>query len=486
MIQQISLDLIDAHPDNPRIVMREGVIEAIQAQLRGNEFDEMHAILLRPIGEGRFQILDGHHRVEAARREKLESVPAWVREYTDEEAFMQLALANAQSGLTALERGRHALAATTRYGANGGLSIAKYAERVARKDRTVHNEVWAYEVYESADVGRLDGCFSQLVAIHAAPRETWAKLAQQMIDQGWTVEQTEAAARAARAAEKKASAPVIASVRLEEWKKLKQAARKELLNWRPRLYQKHFNRQDSDSIEWAQWSWNPVTGCLHNCPYCYARDIAERFYPEKFEPVLHMDRLVAPSATSVPPIAAQDISMKNVFTCSMADLFGQWVPREWIEAVLEVVAENPQWNFLFLTKFPIRMAEFEYPPNAWLGTSVDLQARVKNAERAMAKVRASVKWLSLEPLIEPLVFEDLSAFQWVVIGGASPSNQTPEWKPPRRWVWDLTMRAMDAGCLVYHKTNLPNDRLKMFPGDAQKEAEAAEAPAAFHYLKVLP
>jgi ParB-like chromosome segregation protein Spo0J len=42
--------------------------------------------------------------------------------------------------------------------------------------------------------------------------------------------------------------------------------------------------QTNDNIEWARWSWNPVTGCRYNCPYCYARDIANRFYQEKFEP----------------------------------------------------------------------------------------------------------------------------------------------------------------------------------------------------------
>src|SRR5215831_19024301 len=181
-----------------------------------------------------------------------------------------------------------------------------------------------------------------------------------------------------------------------------------------------------------------------------------------------------------PSEAATDIAFRNVFVCSMADLFGKWVPVEWIEAVLRVVRENPQWNFLFLTKFPVRMAEFEYPDNAWLGTTVDLQARVPNAERAMRKVKAKVKWLSLEPLIESLEFSDLSQFQWVVIGGASPSTLTPEWRPPRAWVWNLTIKARAAGCLIYHKTNLAEHRLKEFPGRPQ--LEPIEAPEVFHYL----
>jgi protein gp37 len=31
-------------------------------------------------------------------------------------------------------------------------------------------------------------------------------------------------------------------------------------------------------IEYVDHTWNPVTGCLHDCPYCYARRIAERFH----------------------------------------------------------------------------------------------------------------------------------------------------------------------------------------------------------------
>jgi protein gp37 len=183
--------------------------------------------------------------------------------------------------------------------------------------------------------------------------------------------------------------------------------------------------QDGDSIEWARWSWNPVTGCLHNCPYCYARDLANRLYDPKlkFAPALWPARLHAPRNVKVPadkiaavvgdgPHArAERTGLKSVFVCSMADLFGRWVPAEWIEAVLAEVRAAPQWNFLFLTKFPIRMAEFDFPGNAWVGTTVDCQARVAAAEKAFRKVRAGVKWLSVEPLIERLKFTDLGAFQ---------------------------------------------------------------------------
>ena len=42
------------------------------------------------------------------------------------------------------------------------------------------------------------------------------------------------------------------------------------------------------SIDWAEYSWNPVTGCQRGCDYCYARRIAERFHgPDGFKPAFH-------------------------------------------------------------------------------------------------------------------------------------------------------------------------------------------------------
>ena len=167
----------------------------------------------------------------------------------------------------------------------------------------------------------------------------------------------------------------------------------------------------------------------------------------------------------------------------MSDLFGRWVPAEWIEAVLDQVRSNPQWNFLFLIKFPQRLAEFTFPVNAWLGTTVDLQARVKSAEAAFRKLReersGGVWWLSLEPLLEPLEFSSLDLFDWIVIGGASSSSQTPIWTPPRAWVNKLEDQARAAGCKIYEKTNLLS-RIRQYPGVESPESTAA--PAVFHYL----
>jgi len=227
----------------------------------------------------------------------------------------------------------------------------------------------------------------------------------------------------------------------------------------------------NDNIEWAAWSWNPVTGCLHDCDYCYARDIANRFFPEGFQPSYHPERLSAPENTNAPTGQrwAGDIGYKNIFTCSMADLFGKWVPADWIESVIKVSVNNPQWTFLYLTKFPIRMAEFTYPDNVWLGASVDKQHTVKRAEAAFAKIKASgfsgVSWLSCEPMLERLTFTSLDMFDWVVMGGSSKSTQTPEYFPPFEHITHLHNQAMASNCKVYQKTNLfgEGNRIREYP-----------------------
>jgi protein gp37/ParB-like chromosome segregation protein Spo0J len=249
---------------------------------------------------------------------------------------------------------------------------------------------------------------------------------------------------------------------LAQWRALPEGRRADALRAAPGS-RSTFNRQETTSIEWAQWSWNPVTGCLHDCTYCYARDIAVDLYPQKFVPTFVPDRLAAPQNTRLPDRAAHQVAYRNVFTCSMADLFGRWVPREWIEAALDAARRSPQWNYLFLTKFPQRLREFEFGQNMWVGTTVDAQARVRNAEDAFTDVRAGVKWLSLEPLLEPLRFEHLDRFNWIVLGGASASTQTPEWHPPLSWILDLERQALAAGCCVYHKTNLFGRR-REYPG----------------------
>lgn len=208
-LKQIPLANLEPHPDNPRLIIREDVVDGIAANLNG-AFPEKHAIHARPQNGG-YQILSGHHRVEAARKAGLETVAAWVEEMDDEAAFMELVLSNNQGELSPLEIGMHALKAVPKSdggrGKKGGLS--DYARKVGKAGPTITEWRQAAAVVEAVNpsVDRrvlLDRC-THLAAIHGAPtfdppedwdtskpwiQPLWAVLVDLMLSRNWTVAET--------------------------------------------------------------------------------------------------------------------------------------------------------------------------------------------------------------------------------------------------------------------------------------------------------
>lgn len=216
--------------------------------------------------------------------------------------------------------------------------------------------------------------------------------------------------------------------------------------------------ETNENVDWAAYTTNQISGCLHTCSYCYARYQAEGLerYKQGFQPTFFPGRLLAFSQTASPEETSHPRD-NNVFVGSMSDIFGQWVPEWMIQSILDEVEENEDFDHLFLTKFPQKLDQFEFPDNAWVGTTVDRKHRVALAERHFQQVDAPVKWLSCEPLKEDVApeFDDLSMFDCVVIGAQKAyGGDIEEDQPELDWVIKLYQKARDAGCKVYFKENL--------------------------------
>jgi protein gp37 len=179
----------------------------------------------------------------------------------------------------------------------------------------------------------------------------------------------------------------------------------------------------TSSIEWTDATWNPVTGCTKvsaGCKNCYALRMAKRLhamgqdrYRNEFGVTLQYDLLEQPSKWRTP---------RRIFVNSMSDLFHEDVSLDFIKRVFAQM-DSAHWHiFQILTKRSDRLRELAeqlpWPKNVWMGVSVENSKYVSRI-RDLLCVPASVRFLSVEPLIGPLTRYPLSGIDWVIVGGES-------------------------------------------------------------------
>lgn len=248
-------------------------------------------------------------------------------------------------------------------------------------------------------------------------------------------------------------------------------------------------------IDWADASWNPVTGCKHGCEYCYARGIARRFgckingdmgtalavlekpyvsmdgvtnpYPYEFLPTYHKYRLDIPQTWKRP---------KNIFVCSMADLFGDWVPDDWIDQVLTACLAAPQHRYLFLTKNPKRYDQLARDgilldnDNFWYGTSTPTPTT-----RFWFSDKHNT-FTSIEPILKPFGYckwhdyEIPNKPKWAIIG-AETGNRKGKVIPQKEWISYFAESCRENGIPVFMKESLRGimgeDFRQEFPWEAK-------------------
>jgi protein gp37 len=276
----------------------------------------------------------------------------------------------------------------------------------------------------------------------------------------------------------------------------------------------------STSIEWATKTWNPVTGCTpisDGCQNCYAKRMAKRLagrcgYPkdDPFRVTLHPERLKEPMHWRKP---------EKIFVCSMADLFHNDVPFDFIQKVFDVMVMAKQHTFLLLTKRPQKMNVFmkrlmaqrndfveslkdinirrparkwaEQPPrNVWLGVTAENQDQADERVPILLQIPAAKRFVSVEPMLGPVDLTNIkpdkylnmnvlegygvskkshcqsipnaycNKIDWVICGGETGPNARPMHPD---WARLLRDQCVAAGVPFFFKQMMIDGRMTKMP-----------------------
>jgi protein gp37 len=273
-------------------------------------------------------------------------------------------------------------------------------------------------------------------------------------------------------------------------------------------------------IQWTDATWNPMMGCRRvsaGCENCYAERIAARFSGEgqPFHDIarrrsngeaqwtgnsaINLRTLTAPLSWRRP---------RRIFVNSMSDVFYEQFSAEDVASVWAVMALAPYHVFQLLTKRPERMREMLTDPgfydlvlraatefrhsrprlsmipvsnptrfpyaNVWLGVSVENQETANERVPLLAQTPAAVRFLSCEPLLGPIDFDEcgsrgaedgdpfafsalagvdgaeppIPGIDWCIIGGESGPRARPF---HLEWCRDILAQCDFAGTAAFVK-----------------------------------
>ena len=196
-----------------------------------------------------------------------------------------------------------------------------------------------------------------------------------------------------------------------------------------------------NSIGWADYTWNPVTGCKRRCKYCYARKIHNRFYKYPFSEIrFHRDRLREPLKIKKP---------SKIFLGSMTDI-EYWLPYMYSEVISFISTEGNYHTYMCLSKSAYQYHEF-YPKNTMQGLTVEMPSNVIQTVQIAQIARMPRPFLSIEPIAGGLYKEIPESIELVIVG-AETGNRKDKIIPQKEWIQSIKDNVPEEK--IYWKKNI--------------------------------
>lgn len=239
---------------------------------------------------------------------------------------------------------------------------------------------------------------------------------------------------------------------------------------------------ENSKIEWTHHTFNPWRGCTKvsdGCKFCYADELSKRnpktlgIWGPKGSRSIAAESYWK-QASKWNREAGEAGERRRVFCSSLADVFEgkETMPAEAHEPVdtararlAAVILDTPHLDWLLLTKRPENAVSLwaqarshvdgrsEFPPNVWVGTSIE-DMRVADRADALRAVPCAIRFLSCEPLIGSLLGLDLTEIGWVIVGGESGGNARP-FDPA--WAYEIKAECERMGLPYFFKQMGDND-----------------------------